>query len=98
MTQTLSPSDTGEILFTEDRTRDLTRLRNGPHPSPLPRADLADTVTLVEPMLGGFERATHPDTMPLPPPPPVPSGPQPKVFQPDAPSAPQPYPAPVPAG
>jgi hypothetical protein len=90
--QTLSsPHDTDPRLIHEGATVRLTP--PGPRPSPLPRADLADTLVVPLPKREGFflPDTTHPDTMPVPPRPP-------QKFQPDTTGSPQPYPAPVPAG
>lgn len=84
---TPAPYDTGEI----HRAEPTQRL----HPNPLRRPDAAPfdkTAEIYLPQTIGIVDHGQPDTMPRPP---RPTRPQ---YQPDAPSSPRPFPAPVPAG
>lgn len=85
--QTLSPESTGEIPYGDAPTQPLDpfRLRR-------PDAQHFHSVDQLPRTIGVVPELTHPDTMPVPPRPPT------RLFQPDAPSSPQPFPAPVPAG
>lgn len=83
MTDLLSPENTGEIQLPRDlgETQDLTRYYSAPPKSPLPRPDVADTLTIPLPertgvFLAEFQPDTNPSPQPFPAP--VPAGPTPK--------------------